>query len=198
MSLFSPDELGTLAALHALGLLDQAESQTLAAQPEGEALAAHYGQAAAALLEAPRPLPPPPALRARLLERLAGEGQPAAQAGDIAIGPGLLLVRGEKKPWEETGIPGIRRKTLYLDAAREYASNLVSMAAGSVYPRHWHAGLEELYMLSGEITVDGHRLGIGDYCRAEPGSVHEDVIAASDCLFIALASTRDEFCQQPA
>jgi anti-sigma factor ChrR (cupin superfamily) len=83
---------------------------------------------------------------------------------------------------------------LYVDKVRNYVSNLISMTAGTIYPRHRHADLEELFMLSGEIRLSGHRLKFGDYCRAEPGTIHEEVVATSDCMFIALASLHNEFC----
>jgi len=195
-----PDEFESLAALHALGLLEgpQAhEFEAQAADGEAKTQALRYRQTAADLLEVASPRQPPPSLRERLLARLPGGGKPAAPPGEIDLGPGILLVRGQQKPWEETGIPGIRRKTLHFDAGRNYASNLVSMAAGSVYPRHWHSDIEELYLLSGQVRLNGHLLDVGDYCRAEPGSVHEDVVAASDCVFIALASANNEF-RRPA
>lgn len=190
-----PDDLPTLAALHALGLLEGPEQSTFealaATDGEAQALASRHGQTAAALLEAASPAPPPPALREQLLARLSGAAQ-AAQPAEIVLEPGILLVRSQQKPWEETGIPGIRRKRLHFDPERKFASNLVSMAAGSVYPRHWHADLEELYMLAGQVTLHGHALGVGDYCRAEPGTIHDSVVATSDCVFIAFASTKNQ------
>lgn len=189
------DELETLAALNALGLLDEAERLAFESLAEagGEAhrLAQRSGKTAEALLEAARPLQPPPALRERLLARLPGATQ-ASRTGETVLEPGILLVRSGQKPWQETGIPGIRRKLLHFDPERNYASNLVSMKAGSVYPRHWHADLEELYMLSGQVTLGGHTLGVGDYCRAEPGTIHASVTATSDCVFIAFASSKNQ------
>ncbi len=190
-----PDDLPTLAALHALGLLEEPEQSAFESQARtdgaAQALAAKHGQTAAALLEAASPMPPPPALRERLLARLPGAAQPA-QSAEMVLEPGILLVRSQQKPWEETGIPGIRRKRLHFDPERKFASNLVSMAAGSVYPRHWHADLEELYMLAGQVILHGHTLGVGDYCRAEPGTIHAPAVAVSDCVFIAFASTKNQ------
>jgi hypothetical protein len=32
----------------------------------------------------------------------------------------------------------------------------------------------------------------GDYCRAEPGSVHDDISTSGGVLFICISSERDE------
>ena len=197
MSPSDPDQTQELAALYALGLLEgpqrSAFESRMAEDGEADALAAKYRQATEALLECVPAREPPPGLRAQMLARLPGGAKPSLQPEEIFLGPGILLVRGQQKPWEETGIPGIRRKTLFYDPPRNYASNLVSMRAGSVFPSHWHADLEELYMLSGQVRLSGHTLSVGDYCRAEPGSLHGEVVAESDCVFIALASTKNEY-----
>jgi hypothetical protein len=48
-------------------------------------------------------------------------------------------------------------------------------------------------MVSGEVMISGHRLKSGDYCRAETGTFHDEVMAETDCMFIALASQDNEF-----
>jgi len=190
------DDRESAAALYALGLLEGEEPRILECLAETDAelqaLMMRHCRGAEWLLEAPASKTPPPTLRDRLLARLPGKARPA-QVSDLLIAPGILLVKGGDKPWQETGIPGIRHKLLHFDAERDYASNLVSMKAGSVYPAHRHADIEELFMLSGEAKLGPHSFGIGDYCRAEAGTFHDPVIAETDCVFIALASGRNEF-----
>lgn len=189
------NELQNLAALQTLGLLDAIEKQTfdvlLREQKAARAALIRFERTASMLAALAPEKQPPSALRESLLGQISGCG---AQQAELNIAPGLLLVFAEHKDWQETGVPGVRVKTLYVDKERNYASNLVSMTAGSIYPRHSHADLEELFMLSGEIRLSGHRLKFGDYCRAEPDSIHEEVVATSDCMFIALASLHNEFC----
>jgi len=189
------NELQNLAALQSLGLLDNIEKQTfdvlLREQEEARAALIKFEHTASMLAAIAPEKQPPSALRESLLKQISDSGTPQAE---LNIAPGLLLVFAEHKDWQETGVPGVRVKTLYVDKERNYASNLVSMTAGSIYPRHSHADLEELFMLSGEIRLSGHRLKSGDYCRAEPDSIHEEVVATSDCMFIALASLHNEFC----
>ncbi|MDD5322426.1 MAG: cupin domain-containing protein [Methylococcales bacterium] len=194
MKVHKINELQSLAALQALGILDDTEKQTfdslLAEQEETRAALIKFERTAPMLAALAPEKQPPTALRECLLRQVSGSG---LQQAKMNIAPGLLLVFAEHMDWQETGVPGVRVKTLYVDKRRNYASNLVSMTAGSIYPRHRHTDLEELFMLSGDIRLSGHRLKFGDYCRAEPGTIHDEVVAISDCMFIALASLHNEF-----
>jgi len=202
MSIPEYDDLQTAAALYAVDLLDPAQRQSFEAlmksDEDARRMTARFEAVAAALAQGVPARNPPPELRERLLARIQDEPQKSPPVAEVLLAPGLTLVSSERLDWQETGIPGVRVKPLHVDPVRNYASNLVYMEAGSVYPRHWHADLEELFMLSGQITLSGHRLRSGDYCRAEPGSIHEEVVAESDSTFIALASLRNEFRPDPA
>lgn len=194
------DDWAGLAALHALGLLDGEERSRFESRLQDDAAArdelVRLAEAAAALGGLAPESPPPPRLKQRLLSAIRAEAAPPP--AQVALSPGIAVVFAGRMDWQETGLPGIRVKTLHFDAARNYASNLVSMAAGSVYPSHWHAQTEELLMLSGNITLSGHRLGPGDYCRADPGTLHEEVHAETDCTFLALVGLDNQFRPAPA
>jgi len=47
-------------------------------------------------------------------------------------------------------------------------------------------------VLEEDLTVSGVLMKAGDYCRAEPGSVHTGLSTSGGCLFIAVCSERDE------
>ncbi len=191
-------ELETLAALYALGHLHGDERATFEAslrdpQSPVAAYLRKFQQVAAALSWG-SPKEPPPGLRARLLERVREEGPPPPPAsGRITLAPGLLLVLAERLTWQESGVPGVCYKPLFVDPQRRYASSLVTMVPGTTFPRHRHAQVEELFMLSGDIQVDGYQLQPGDYCRAEAGTLHEALHTETGCTFIALASLDDEY-----
>lgn len=188
------EDLGTLTALAALELLEAEEraafAELLARDPATRASLAGFQQAAAALTLAMPAQSPSLTLRARLLKRVAEEVK-AAEA-QVTLAPGLTLTFGNRIPWTAPAIPGVRIKRLFVDPARRYASSLVTMRAGTVYPAHRHTQVEELFMLSGDLIVGGHVIRAGDYCRAEPATLHEAVRTEHGCTFIALASLDDE------
>ncbi len=49
------------------------------------------------------------------------------------------------------------------------------MDPGATYPSHRHTEVEELYLLEGDLFVEGQWMKPGDYCRDEPESIHGKV-----------------------
>jgi anti-sigma factor ChrR (cupin superfamily) len=191
----SIDEARERAALYALGALRGEEAQEFerhlhagcalcAAELETwAAVAADLGRSAA-------PCAPRPAVRARLLERIAAEQTLAQQP--IVVRTGVHFVRAAGLDWQAGTAPGVEIKTLFADPARGYLTRLVRMPPGSSLHPHRHADVEESYVLEGDLMVSGVSMKAGDYCRAEAGSVHTGVSTRGGCLFIAVCSERDE------
>jgi len=121
-------------------------------------------------------------LQDRLARRLAVE------TGHEPVVPAR---RGRPQPdWKEAA-PGISVKILATDTERERISMLVRLAPGAAYPAHQHAGVEELYLLHGELMIDDKKLYPGDYIRAEAGSADSRVWSETGCTCVLLTSTRD-------
>jgi anti-sigma factor ChrR (cupin superfamily) len=70
-------------------------------------------------------------------------------------------------------------------------SMLVRLLPGDRYPPHRHAGVEELYLLGGELSIDERRLSPGDYYRAEAGTADTRVSSETGCTCAIIASLRD-------
>jgi len=98
--------------------------------------------------------------------------------------------RRPEPDWAEAA-PGISCKVLAADTENDRVSMLVRLAPGAAYPAHRHAGVEELYLLHGELMVDGKKLSPGDYIRAEAGSADYRVWSETGCTCVLLTSTRD-------
>jgi hypothetical protein len=109
-----------------------------------------------------------------------------AETGRKAVPPSP---RAEPE-WEDVA-PGISCKVLATDEASGRVSMVLRMAPGAEYPRHTHAGLEELHMLDGELLVNETTLVAGDYHRSEPGSSDHRVWSKTGCTGILITSTRD-------
>jgi DNA-binding NarL/FixJ family response regulator/quercetin dioxygenase-like cupin family protein len=92
--------------------------------------------------------------------------------------------------WEEVA-PGISCNLLATDAEKDRVSMLVRLAPGAAYPPHRHAGVEELYLLDGELMIDDKTLHPGDYNRALPGTGDQHVWSETGCTCVLLTSTRD-------
>ncbi|HJT18600.1 MAG TPA: cupin domain-containing protein [Thermoanaerobaculia bacterium] len=127
-------------------------------------------------------LRPSSSLRTRLAERIAAEqGRPPAP-------PPAATYR--EPEWEEVA-PGIFCKLLANDADRDRVSMLVRLLPGVEYPPHHHAGLEELFLLEGELWIDDRKLYPGDYNRAEAPSGDKRVWSETGCTCVLITSTKD-------
>ena len=112
----------------------------------------------------------------------------AAETGEEPLVPAPEW-RAEPE-WEEVA-PGISCKLLATDRKQDRVSMLVWLAPGVAYPPHTHAGIEELYLLHGELMIEDRKLYPGDYSRAEPGTGDQFVWSGTGCMCILLTSTRD-------
>lgn len=137
---------------------------------------------------------PAPSVRERLLNRVAQNefGKERTREGILLEKAGLLIKRSAGLPWENAPIPGILSKSLFVDAERKYSTSLVRLEPKAVYPSHRHNDIEEVYLLEGDFLIDGVRMGPGDYCRSEPGSVHGQSTTETGALLLVFASQQDE------
>ena len=132
----------------------------------------------------PDMLRPSEALWERVAHRIAGE------TGGIPIP--ARTERYSEPAWESVG-RGISCKVLATDSDSHRISMLVRLEPGAEYPPHTHAGLEELYLLSGELWIDNRKLSPGDYNRARPGTNDRRVWSETGCTCVLMTSTRDTF-----
>jgi hypothetical protein len=127
-------------------------------------------------------LRPPSSLQERLATRIASE------TGENLVVP--PVPRWNEPEWEQVA-PGIFCKLMATDTKAHRVSMLVRLLAGVEYPAHTHAGLEELFLLDGELWIDDRKLYPGDYNRAEAGSGDKRVWSETGCTCVLVTSTQD-------
>jgi quercetin dioxygenase-like cupin family protein len=127
--------------------------------------------------------PVPPSLWEKLAERIAKE---------TGAEPLLAPPKPATEPdWEEAA-PGISVKVLASNRDVNRASMLVRLAPDTDYPPHRHAGVEELFLLEGDLIVDGRVLHPGDYIHVAAGTVDYLVWSKTGCTCFLVTSTKDE------
>jgi anti-sigma factor ChrR (cupin superfamily) len=102
----------------------------------------------------------------------------------------LVLLVEDDHDWKDVA-PGIACKLLATDTQKSRVSMLVRLAPGTDYPPHRHAGVEELYMLHGELIVDHEKFYPGDYRRTEAGVVDHRVWSETGCTCLLVISIHD-------
>jgi putative transcriptional regulator len=188
------------AALHALGALDKDAAILFDAHLEiCEACRAEvesHREAVAALGCSLDPVAPPDSLKTRLAEAVQAEREAAAiqtwkRWTPSAHGEAMTIVRGEDT-WESTGVEGVEVRRLFVDVPNDRLTMLVRMAAGIEYPAHRHGGVEECYVLAGDLYGPGWEMRAGDYQRLEGGSVHGVQGTREGCVLFIASSMNDE------
>lgn len=66
------------------------------------------------------------------------------------------------------------------------ATIFLKFAKGVVGAEHTHPGGEELFVVSGDITIGGRRLKTGDYLYTPPGENHDAEAHEETVLFMCL------------
>lgn len=127
-------------------------------------------------------LRPADSLWGRLQERIGG-----GAGEESAIADGLPWQEPE---WEHVA-PGISCKLLATDTERDRVSMLVRLAPDTAYPPHRHAGVEELFLLHGELWIEDRKLQPGDYSRGEMGAADKRVWSETGCTCILITSPSD-------
>lgn len=189
------EEIRERAAAHALGVLSAAEARAVEARlAAGDArylaeLAA-FRSVADDLAYAAPPRSPSPAARARVLAAVAAVAAAAAPP-ILDRRDGVRFVRSERLGWRPGVHAGVEIKILRADRDAGRVTLLTRLAPGTVYPHHRHDDFEELFLLAGDVEVNGVPMAPGDYCSAAAGSIHDGIRTVGGCTFIVSTSARD-------
>jgi anti-sigma factor ChrR (cupin superfamily) len=187
-----------LAPLYALDLLDPeerlwVEAQVLACPDLAEELTSY--QTAVGLMPYGAPAVPMAAdLKDRLFDRLGLEPVEAVPTTLPESPPDLKMfaIRSADLDWQPRRIEGVQAVVLFRDEITRTQHLVVKAAAGVVYPLHQHAGIEEIYMLEGELIIDDQVYLAGDYIRSYPNSIHAP-FTNTGCMFLIRACIDDNY-----
>ncbi|MBL9135903.1 MAG: cupin domain-containing protein [Verrucomicrobiales bacterium] len=185
------DELQQLTALQAIGALEAADAdrlrQRLAEDPAAVAEWSRFLDVATSLAGSVAPAQPSPSVRTRVLERIRKTPQAREGSKPVDAKPpeppapeGLHFLRADQ-PWLPAPLPGARFKVISAGEHQSYLMLMIELAPGAGYPEHDHFGVEDMYILSGDLQSEGRSLGPGDSLHAEPGSHHHELRSINGC-----------------
>lgn len=202
MEMMPDEEFNMLAALQTLDILDESERRALAeklqASPELQSELAAFETAISAIAYTAPAVPVAPDLKNRLLQRIA---QLPTTAESVNVQPSVtsptqnnpasLIVRSRDVKWRPYSVTGISIGKLYTDKKNRQITCLMRLEPGVTFPLHRHADSEEVFVLEGDLTVEGEVCYQGDYIRSVPGSVHSPVTEGG-CLLLIKSSINNE------
>lgn len=100
------------------------------------------------------------------------------------LGPGqLLYLRCDDLPWKpSTFAAGVFVKDVAVTDGLEM--QIVRLEPGTRLPLHSHECPEFIYVVEGELILEGQHLGQGWASVASVGSVHSNVHSETGCIFV--------------
>jgi hypothetical protein len=182
-----------LAPLFSLGLLSAAEAQWVEQQalanPDLAAELAQYDLGVTAMAYGSELAPLSGQVKERLFDRL--NLAPAPPLLPALLSP--LVVRSNAWQWLPHPHGNAQIAILHQDPVRRELVGLLQAPANLSYPAHRHSGPEEIYMLSGDLQMDGTTYYAGDYIRSAAGSDHGPATSAQGCMFFFRSSMDDQY-----
>ncbi|MEP6540617.1 cupin domain-containing protein [Microcoleus vaginatus GB1-A2] len=197
------EEYNILAALQALDILDESErgafAEKLKESPELKSELAALESTIAAIAYTAPPVPVAPDLKNRLFQRIAE--LPSIPEESVNINPIVtsptenntpsLIVRSHNVKWKSYGVPGVSFGKLYIDKKKREITCLMRLEPGVTFPLHRHAASEEVFVLEGDLIVEGEICHQGDYIRSLPNSIHSS-LTQGGCLLLMKTSIDNE------
>jgi anti-sigma factor ChrR (cupin superfamily) len=182
------------AALYAAGAMTPAERQAFEALlAEGchafDAELKHFDTVVTALSQAVPPVQPRASTKAALMDRIAADKarsqvSPSPGAAHTPVPAGFFFQHAADAVWKPTKTPGVQIRLMYVDNVRERATACLRMEPGRHYPHHEHLGVEEVFVLEGDLRLGDIVMRAGDYQRAEGGTHHEDQYTENGCVVL--------------
>lgn len=131
---------------------------------------------------------PPRSLPSRTLQgRGLSQGAQSDDAEELEAGNLLVILREAHGRWLPTGVPGVQFRPLSSSRSSNRRTVLLKMAPNTALPDHDHAGVEEVYVISGELQLGNERLAAGDYFRVEPGARHPTPVSPTGCVCMVIS-----------
>ena len=192
-----------LAPLYVLDLLEIEDRLWVEAQvvdcPELAEELANYEAAVGLVPYSAPPVPMAADLKDRLFARLAvcdsdrlGLEPVTEPAPELPAKREMFTVRSQDLDWKPHRVEGVTCAILSVDEQHRMRSMVVKVAAGVIYPIHRHGGIEEIYMLEGDLIIENETYFAGDYIRSFSGSIHAPS-SETGCMFVIRACMDDEY-----
>jgi hypothetical protein len=134
-----------------------------------------------------------PALKNQLFDRLQLDLPATPIETPMSGFVPFFSMRSNQLNWVKTPIPKVKIALLHCDETTREKVGLLQAEADMIYPRHRHGGTEEIYMLSGDLKIEGITYYGGDYIRSASGSTHGEAYSKDGCMFFFRSSLDDEY-----
>jgi anti-sigma factor ChrR (cupin superfamily) len=91
-------------------------------------------------------------------------------------------------PWQDARTPGIKFKVLYRDEKTGASTMLLKFEPGAYTPLHEHTGLEQTFVIDGELEDHDGKVAAGNFAWRQAGSVHQAHSGSKGSLHLSFFS----------
>jgi quercetin dioxygenase-like cupin family protein len=98
----------------------------------------------------------------------------------------MVAVRENEGDWIKFE-KGVQIKFLFRDPYNKTVTTLMRLRPGSTLPRHKHAGVEQCYVIEGDMVLEGVTYNAGDFFCAMPGTIHEPITSTQGGLVLLVS-----------
>ncbi|MFY7998395.1 MAG: cupin domain-containing protein [Candidatus Kapaibacteriota bacterium] len=203
------EQLLTEAAALALGALAPEDVVRICRKLEGssEDVLKEYQQMVWTTHHLPSVLPlvsPPTRLKQEILGKIAASAQQQSRQHtekqhDVhefvpeydSGGVDFYALDADERSWLPHPVKGVTVQSLATDKERGYATLLMRLDAGTVFPSHSHAGAEQCYVLSGDVEVRGKKLLTGSFFSTQAHADHGDITTRNGATVLLVVALED-------
>lgn len=131
------------------------------------------------------PTAPSSSVKEKLFAQINKETSGKPQSDLSKILP-MVTVRADEGDWIKFE-KGVQIKPLFSDTNNKTVTTLMRMRPGSTIPRHKHIGIEQCYVISGDMVVGDTQYNAGDFFCAMPDTIHEPVTSTNGGLILIVS-----------
>lgn len=181
-------------ALHALAALDGEELASMKAceacpfSGMDRELAESRGLVALLSATSTTATAPPEGMQARLKQRLLREIEPPPVPHQGSA-PGISHIRKHEGTWLPLPGKGVRMKELSNLPETGNVVFLLEVDPGGKLLDHRHSGIEQGFLLSGDLWANGEEFSAGDFFLAGAETHHHDLFSEHGCQALLITST---------
>ena len=94
----------------------------------------------------------------------------------------VIMANEKSMEWEDTALKGVKQKVLGVVKATGEFARLVKIEEGVKVPQHTHSTYHHTYAISGEMEVEGRKMGPGMYVFTPAGFPHGGFIVTKEAV----------------
>jgi quercetin dioxygenase-like cupin family protein len=129
------------------------------------------------------PIAPSSSVKDNLFAQINADSKNKSSSSEISQ---KVTVRADEGSWIKFE-KGVQIKLLFSDPANQTVTTLLRMRPGSVIPRHKHIGVEQCYVISGDMVVGDTQYTAGDFFVAMPDTIHETITSANGGVILIVS-----------